>query len=177
MGRSGRIGISIMTIVAQSATIIDRTDQFNKQWCMYEHWMFDDTAQADVLLYVGLCRLSEVFHFHDARRNSEWMKRVQPSTTLTIRIAMTGTRKECTDQRGIYIHALPTRPICNMIGFDVVGTSPGIICNETNVRYASQVEACEALGLNQGRLSSHLAGKPGAVSLNGYTFRRALKGE
>lgn len=154
----------------QAATIIDRLDQLRDRWCVYEHWLFNDTHQCDVLVYMGLCKLSQVFGMPDAHRNSEWGKLVTPATVLTIKITATGTHVECANQRGRNLLALTARPHCNQLGFDMTGTSARIVCNETGQEFSTQAECAEAQGISQGNLSLHLAGKLRKVG--GLTYRR-----
>lgn len=158
-------------MIPQRSTIIDKVNAFPVQWCVYEHHLSDPTTGRDDHIYIGVCKLVEVYHFPDAKRNSEWTTRVTPQSVITIKIIQTGDRADCINERGRMLSV--TRPVCNMRGFDYIGRSTGVFCNENGMLYESQSEAAKALGLHQARISGHLAGKPGYARVGGYTFRRA----
>lgn len=159
-------------IVKQNASIIDRIEHLREAYCIYEHWIFDDLQQSDICIYVGMCRLHEVYTMPDAYRNSMWIQMANDGLTLTVKIIMTGTYEECANERARIVFGGTNRPVCNVQGTDMGGVSTAIICNETNIRYSSQIEAARALGCAQSQLSGHLARKTGFKRVKGFTFRR-----
>jgi hypothetical protein len=159
-------------IVPQTSRIVDFMGDFHEKWCVYEIWTYNEAETRDECIFIGVCRLVHLFNFPDARRNTEWPKRVTQRTVITVIIRASGTAPECYNERGRLFSTMQPRPICNAQGFDTHGTTTRVICNETGQTFETQTDACATLGINPGRLSQHLNGRPGARTVNGYTFRR-----
>lgn len=153
--------------VTQHATqIVGSPAGFLNDWCVYEHYY----GENDTLIYIGLCRLIDVFSAPDARNNSEWVKLVNDTYALTLRIIATGTRANCFAYHG---HHMTTRgrPVCNARGVHA-GARNVIECIETGARFNTQEEASRGMGVSQSAISQHLQGKPNFARVKGYTFRR-----
>lgn len=162
-----------MTIITTPNGIVcDHLRNFQNAHCIYQHSVFDDTTQLDTVIYIGTCRLHELYIATDARRNTAWRERVNDATVLTVQLLAIGTRQECANERGRMIQAMNPRPICNAVGIDVMGMVTNIVCNETGQEFRTQLECAQIMGIAQGRLSGHLRGLPGHNKCNGYTFRR-----
>ncbi len=140
---------------------------FEKSYCVYEIQNGDS-----VLLFIGVCRLIDVYGMPDARRNSEFVKHITPGTNIGIKITHVGTRPECSNMRGSVLMTTIPRPIMNLLGHDTTGQTREITCNETGVTYANQTECARILAISQGALSNHLAGKPSFNAVKGMTFRK-----
>jgi hypothetical protein len=153
-----------MTLTPQQASIIGSASGFVDDWCVYEHWY----GEPEQLIYVGICRLVDVFHAPDARTNSEWHKTVQMRHTLHVRIIATGERVECYRYYGRYLDA--NKPPCNRLGRHV-GAGMEIMCVQTGERFATQSDAARALGVSQASISQNLNSLIPATK-GGFQFRR-----
>lgn len=152
------------------ATVFELPRNMEKAWCVYQHAQFNDATQRDELIFYGTCKLTSVFDYPDAYRNSEWKKIIKPEIVLIISILSVGTVSECREElRNLLRYH---RPICNAKGVDMIGQATLITCNETGQQWANQQACSRALNINQGALSQHLAGKPGYNKVKGMTFRR-----
>jgi len=150
----------------QQSFIVAHMRDFGRLYCVYEHHDADDN-----LLYIGVCKLIEVFSFPDARQNSEWIKRFPADSVVIIKITMTSPDiNVCNNAR--HRQMLSLRPICNVLGFSYVGMKLKIICNETGEEFESVSEAARAHNLTQSHLSNHLNQKAGHRSVKGRTYRK-----
>lgn len=146
---------------------------FTDDWCVYEHYIRSNDptgAQPPTLIYIGACRLRDVFKLTDAGRNSEWRKIVTPETPLMISIVETGGRIEMQRSVGNRCRQLPSFPRCNLFGHDAFGIQKAIVCSNGKT-YASQIEAARSLNLDQGAISKHMRGELRTVK--GFTFAYA----
>jgi hypothetical protein len=150
-------------------TLSGTIEQHRKLWCMYTHSVAGAPGEPPVTVYVGACLLRDVFTAPDARRNSEWLKTVQPdSTVLMLSVMATGDMSEMLNKKAVMVRDMS--PICNRIGRDVTTMARMLTCSNGKT-YRSQQDAADELGINQSQLSKHLRGVAGYKSVKGYTFR------
>jgi hypothetical protein len=82
-------------IVPQTSRIVDFMGEFYEKWCVYEIWTYNEAETRDECIYIGVCRLVHLFNFPDARRNTEWPKRVTQRTVITVIIRASGCSAPC----------------------------------------------------------------------------------
>jgi hypothetical protein len=140
-------------------------------WCVYEHWITVTAGEPPELIYVGACRLSEVFDMRQAKNNSDWtaIMAVDREIMLTI-IMTTPDQREAMNASIRHTKTRPTMPRCNLHGFNMFGQSRRLLCSNGE-QYENQTIAARTLGLNQGAISRHLKGE--LQSVKGYTFTYA----
>jgi hypothetical protein len=156
---------AITTTPAQSF-IVSNAQELGRLWCLYHHHDVDD-----VLTYIGVCKLVELFQCTDARQNSEWIKRFGDNQALVIKLQLTSIDEvQCNNQRFRQVQEL--KPVCNMIGYNMYGARMKIVCNETREEFGSIAEAARRHTLSQSALSNHLNNKPGHKSVKGKTYRK-----
>jgi hypothetical protein len=156
------------SITPQQSFIVSRNGDFGRIWCVYEHHDADNN-----LLYVGVCKLIEVFSYPDARQNSEWIKRFPVGEPMVIKITMTSAEfGPCNNARTRQVQSM--RPVCNTFGYSYHGIKIKIICNETKEEFVSITQAALAHGVSASALSNHLNQKPGHRSVKGKTYRKGV---
>lgn len=136
-------------------------------FCVYTH------AIGGKIAFVGMCELSQVMNFPDARSNSEWQRMTAHDEPFTmIILSVQPDQDEAYKERHKWIQ-INGMPICNARGA-YVGHSVGymIMCIETGVEYPSQAAACKELGMSPGALSRHIQGLKGHKTVKGFTFRK-----
>lgn len=158
-----------MTLQAQQSVVMADFTTFDKQWCVYEHHLHEPGEETLKVIYVGACKLANVYALADAMRNTHWatLKHTRPGSFLYVKVIMTGERVECMNASVKHILSHNPRPVCNQYGRDTSGWIRPILCSNGQ-EYATQQEAALALGLNQGQISQHLAGN--VKSVKGFTF-------
>lgn len=157
----------------ENAHIRLKVEDFEDAFCTYEHWLQDPEFKEDAkLMYVGYCKLSEVWLFPDARRNNEWQKHFLQGNLVIIRIVLTSKRLiDC--QNAMTKVYREQRPICNVKGYRTSGRTM-VTCNETGETFDSILQAARAKGLSQSQLTNHINNRPGHKSVKGLTFRRGF---
>ena len=151
-----------------NATVGDVTNAM----CVYTHM---DGRDGQVK-YVGVCALTEVLTFADARCNSKWPDIfLAPNVPIIVTVeSVHETEQEAIKARHDYISTLPVKPICNVKGFWIAPHRQDVICNETGERWKTIKEAAQAHNLSESALSNHLNGKTGHKSVKGRTYRRVV---
>lgn len=152
----------------QQSFVVAKTHEIGRLWCLYHHHDVDD-----VLSYIGVCKLIELFQCPDARQNSEWIRRFGDNEAVVIKLQMTSTDEIlCNNARFRQVQEL--KPICNMIGYSYHGAKMKITCIETGETFASISECARVHCLTQSALSNHLNNKPGHKSVKGKTYRKGV---
>ena len=156
------------TTLLTPMTISGTLESHRKAWCMYEHHVPSRPGEPPMHIYTGACLLRDVFAAPDAKRNTEWIKLVNPELTpVMLVITAIGTISEMLNARAIATRDKPTH--CNRYGRDLSTTNRVLKCSNGQT-YHSQQHAADELGLNQSQLSKHLRRLPGHKSIKGYTF-------
>lgn len=126
-------------------------------WCVYEHHV------PPAIIFVHVCRLTDVFMMREARQNSEWNEIFPHSGALTIHIThIVETQEEAGKIALKRLRSLPMMPRCNLVGYNMRGSTRALECSN-GCEYRSQSHAAKALGLSQGNLSRHMRGELAAV--------------
>lgn len=138
----------------------------NNVWCVFEHHL------PPQILYVGACKLIDVFKMREARDNSEWAKIYANGGGVQLAITMiTDNRNEAFRVAMERVRSLDPMPRCNMHGYNMHRTARTLICSNGQT-YKSQSDAAQALGISQSNISKHLAGD--LTHVNGHTFAYAV---
>lgn len=157
-----------MIIQTDNAMILDTVKPW-EQYCTYEHHVSFDPEKPPEVIMVGMCKLVDVYRMADGRTNSEWGRIFGKGGQVMIRIIAIGdVRAEMAKYAANHMRSLPKIPRCNLHGISTRGYSRPIRCENNGTVYASQREACEALGLHQSSMSRHLAG--GLSKIGGMVF-------
>jgi hypothetical protein len=154
-----------MTILKADTSIVLDVDRPSELFCAYEHYTTE-------LIMVGACKLVDVYRMADAKSNTEWQRTFSRGGYVNIRIIAVGdNRTEMARYAQTYLRSLPTIPRCNLHGITTRGFARPIRCENTQVVYKSQRDACEQLGIESSSMSRHLNGRLSRV--HGMVFRYA----
>lgn len=158
---------------AENAYVRLKVGDFEEMFCTYEHWLQDKDFKEDAkLMYVGCCKLREVWLFPDARRNNEWQRHFVQDALVTVRIVLTSKRLvDC--QNAMTKIFREQQPICNVKGYRTTGQTM-VTCNETGEQFPSILAAARAKGLSQSQLTNHVNNRAGFRTVKGLTFRRGF---
>lgn len=158
---------------SENAHITLKREDFEQVFCVYEHWLMPVDGVSDAkMMYVGYCKLNEVWLFPDARRNNEWQKHFLQGVTMSVRVIFTS--KRLIDCQNVMTKIYRERqPICNVKGYRTNGRTM-ITCNETGETFESIVQAARSKGLSQSQLTNHINNRPGYRAVKGLTFRRGF---
>lgn len=156
-------------LTVQGGDIYTTADQLPMLYCVYIH-----SDATERVVYVGMCKLSEVYNATDARANSEWFKTIGKET-FNIRIAAVSPNPaDCINKRFHLIQQY--QPHCNIRGLDLAGNTgaQAIVCNETGERFPSITAAAMAHNASQSAISNHLAKRRHYDRVKGRTYRREI---
>jgi hypothetical protein len=138
---------------------------FSSHYALYEHRLIDK------VIYLGICKLTDIYSFPDARQNTEWLRFITGDVPIIVKVLRTAPRAiDLQNERYRLIQAL--RPPCNVSGNQLHGQHVMIECVEDGQRYPTQLEAAKAYGISQSALSNHLAGRVGYRTLKNHTFKK-----
>jgi hypothetical protein len=142
-----------------------RENQLNQATHCVVEYQVTDTIHPPVCMLITHCRLADAFNMAIPRRNSEWLRSVDGNHGVLVIIHAVGERIECMKEasRLSVLH----QPRCNVYGYDKRGQR-GVIACSNGQTYRTQMEAAEALGIDQGAISRVLRGA--ARSTSGLTF-------
>jgi hypothetical protein len=153
--------------------MIGLAKEMNTLWCVYEHWLVIKPGEPPQIIYVGACRLPEVFDMRNARNNSDWSAIFQVDREIMLSIIMTTPdQREAMNFSIRHAKGLPEMPRCNLHGFNMFGQSRRLLCSNGQ-EYTNQTEAAKVLGLNQGAISRHLKGHLQSVKGLVFTYKGA----
>lgn len=118
-------------------------------------------------IFVGVCKLRDVYDFHYSRRNHRWLEIMGDHPAFMVRILHVTTNfaeasHVCSER--LKQHNPP--PECNMVGAHSVRHARAIRNVYTGETYRSQQHAAQSLGVTQSAVSQHLCGR---VTLCGGT--------
>ncbi len=144
------------------------------QWCVYEHYVPSETpGTPPLLIFIGACKLIDVFNVQHARNNSDWTEIFAHDRPLLITVVETmSTQEEAMNRSIVRVRALPEPPRCNLHGFNLFGQKRRLACSNGQ-EYATQAHAAKALNISQGAISRHLKGH--LSSVKGFTFTYVTK--
>lgn len=144
--------------IHQQSTTIGTIDHLQKDYASVSY----STGDPFAVIWIGVVKLHDVYKFIEPGKNNQWRHHVTPDTQLVVTVHYTGSRIECQIESSKLI--LKHKPVCNLTGHS---HSKRISCSNGQI-YATQSEAAQALGLNQGGISSVLNGR--LKSISGYYF-------
>ncbi len=143
-------------------------DGLRNVWCVYEHSIHQQDAPP-AAIFVGYCRLNDLFMMREARNNSEWA-RITNNGNVPIMLRIVALTDEMTDANKLALSQLatyPTWPHCNANGYNLEAARRTIQCSNGQT-FTSQEEAARVLGVSQSAVSQHLRGRLKAVK--GHTL-------
>jgi hypothetical protein len=167
-----------MTLTPTDCSIGIEIAAMQDAWCVYEHWMqlSAEPGTPPDLVFVGACKLREVFNLTQGRNNSEWqaLAASRPDMSVFIRvIGITPDAIEAQRAASNHVHSLPAVPRCNLRGYNVASSTRRIRCSN-GMTYDSQSDAAAQLDCSQASISQHLKyGRPRTVK--GHTFTYATE--
>jgi len=139
------------------------------QWAVYSHRNITE------ILWVGCCKIAEIGHCPDARKNRDWLARVLPDRfayTLIEEIHPT----ELAARRAVFSLVEKYKPICNRNYRPATLRQPSkrgpVRCIETGVIYANGAEAARAMGVTPAAIYNHLSAVKGFPHVCNKTFER-----
>lgn len=137
-------------------------------YCVYQHHSYlTETSMEPVIVYIGTCKLVDVFMFPDARRNSEWLRLINAKSNLRIVITHIGDKNDCYNQ---HVNSVSHyRPHCNMRGH-IASHTQKIRCIETGEIFNTQTEIVKTHNVSTSAVSNHLAKRPGHNTVKGKTY-------
>lgn len=140
-------------------------DVFNvySKWCVYSHVVDNQ------LIWIGLCRYSDLLSAPDVRKNIEWQKRVKGKNVMLTLFAEYDDLQQA--QHDWSRAVSDNRPICNFVN-STSNKHQKIMCIETGVVYQSQTEVARIHGVTNGAISNHLNGHGTQKTVKGLTFKR-----
>lgn len=137
----------------------------HETWAIYKAFVYRAPPMTDPnadgwheCVYIGWCKLQDVFRFPDAQRNNLWKDKVKPSDWLTIQITWVGENIAIRKQYNVIVREMKPRPICNERGYSTTNGKLPVMCSN-GTTYSSQSEAARLLGLIQGKISLHMSGR------------------
>lgn len=148
------------------APIVYDTKTAQSDWVVYIHKV------DDIAVFVGYCKLVEIFHSPDARRNIEWLKNAAGRKITLQIIGKTGDRIKAHNEA----HKMITqfRPLWNVHG-SRLGKGEKVKCIESGDEYENATAAARYYGCALSTMSNHLNRRQGYEKINGhFTFERIL---
>jgi len=156
-----------MTYQTQPQCFLGGTpEELFRAWCVVEYQVY--FAPVPETMLITAVKLSEAFTFAEAQRNSEWRKWVTDQHTVLTTIRGVGTREECQRKSTDIIMGMPTRPRCNLYGYNAFAQIRPLECSNGKV-YQTQAEAAQDTGTAQSAISRHLKGE--LKQVKGLIFR------
>lgn len=145
--------------------------EYRDKWCLYSH----SIAPFKETFFLGICKLSDVYKFVDAYRNSHWRKTITADTIFktSILATMDSVVEAQTALRTMFNEI---RPECNIKGYQYSGRMH-VICIEgenKGVTYKSAAEAALQNGISPGAMSNHLNGHAGYLTVKSMKFQRGI---
>lgn len=134
-----------------------------RTWVIYFHNV------DDITVYIGMCRLADIFNPQDVRNNAEWYKLTAGKTVRVIPIYQTDDYAACKVQWVKWVHQY--RPRGNLFS-QMARRRARVQCVETGAEYDTATEAAHKNGISQSAMSNHLNGRFGYDKIHGMTFRR-----
>lgn len=157
-----------MTLTKHDAAIVIDAAQSASLWAAYEHQAQFEAGKPPEVVFVGVCRLTDVYRMIEGQRNSEWLRIFGRGGAVLVRIIATATeRGEAMRHAQAHAKSFPTLPRCNLHGVNLKGVARRVICSNGKT-YDSQKHAADALGVSASAISRHIRGELNTVG--GYTF-------
>lgn len=125
-------------------------------------------SRDDVIIYVGLCKWSQLLHTPDARLNSGF-RHLSGSVVLEV-LDYFASKKEAMRYQSASVNALA--PSLNLMGKRVSANRNVITCLNDGMSYTSLYDAARAYDLTPGAISNHLAGRAGYDTVHGKRFAK-----
>lgn len=147
-----------ISVVANAATV-------QSVFAIYIHRDIDN-----IVRFVGLCPLTDVFNYPDALTNSRWhdyFGRVDQILNIEIKMLSDNQMEAMREQHAlIRLHS----PECNLKGYYVPVNSKAVMCEQTGETFTSAAECAKAHGVSASQLYNHLNRKVGYKSVKNRTY-------
>lgn len=139
-------------------------------WCAFEHIATLKADEPPQTIFVGACKLVDVFKLQDGKSNSQWAKIYAQGGNVLLRILATGPdRSEIINYAVKVARAYNPQPLCNLHGYTMAGSLRRIACSNGET-YDNQAHAATALGTHQSAISRHLQGHSAHVKGHVLTY-------
>jgi hypothetical protein len=142
----------------QQSVTVGTIDQLQKDYASVSY----STSDPFAVIWIGTVKLHDIYKFIEPGKNNQWRHHVMIETEIVVTVHYIGSKIECQIECGKLV--VKHKPICNLTGHS---HSKRIKCSNGST-YVSQIEAAQALGINQGAISSMLNGR--SASASGYYF-------
>ena len=151
------------------------TIKFSRSSLIQKHVVYYHAVD-EMIIFVGVCPLIELFRFPDASVNSMWYKLVEGDKEIVQSVLHVGDDLEDAQNFRYRWFKDNFMPICNAQGHETYKRKPHIKCIETGVVYPSQLAVARALDCSQSLVSNHLNNKKSYKRLKGnhyeYSFEK-----
>lgn len=152
--------------MAQTLILNGTPDTLAQTWAVIQYMINSDQPnQPPIIFAIVACPWPDTVTMVEASKNSEWQKYVTKDRPVLAEVLFTGTKIECMQAASRFV--VQREPHCQRFGAQMSHRTARLMCSNGQT-YATQSEAAQLLGLNQGAISQHLKGKLRHVK--GYTF-------
>jgi hypothetical protein len=156
-----------------NASIVLDVRRARDTWCVYEHQVVMQPGEPPETIFIGACRVIDVYDMVDARSNSEWQNIFANGGQVLINIiGTTLNRVDAMRTASEMTKTAPVIPRCNLLGHNLRSQRRPILCLNNNVRYETQLHASADLGIHASSISRHMRGQ--ASHAQGYKFIYAV---
>ena len=132
-------------------------------WVIYFHDV------EGLTIYIGMCKLIDLYTCPDVRSNAEWYKLTDGKTVTVKPICQTDNYAECKIEWTRLVGMF--RPRANLYS-RVKRIRARVRCIDTGVEYDNASDAALRNGVSQSALSNHLNGRVGYDTVHGLRFER-----
>ena len=138
-------------------------------FCVYEHSAIIRPGDPFETVFVGVCRLHELFTMREAFANTEWVRLTDNgAATVTIKIvAISNDVVEAQNFAFMHLRSFPEWPRCNKLGYNMHKTARTVVCSDGR-EFESQVAAAHAIGITPSAMSQHMRGQ--LKTVRGFRF-------
>jgi hypothetical protein len=143
------------------------------RFAVYSHTVQYGEMQS--IVYVGVCRLSDIGNPPDARKNKKWVKMVKSQHLGDFTISLIGncaTRKEAEKLQELILNQKQILPYCNVPDSEKQESPFAVRCLTTKKEFKTAKEAAAFYGIHITILSNHLRQKRGYEKpISGLIFK------
>lgn len=150
---------------APGAFLLVQVDRLDTTWTVYQ---IEQLEPQHTLIYVGVCKTSEVLQLPDARQNNEFLRIAMINRAIGIRFLLT-TTDEAAAREQMYALVKQYQPHCNINGKPII-RGARVRCLSTGAIFDNAAAAARFFNVSPTQLSSHLNKKPGFKSVRGLVF-------
>lgn len=137
-----------------------------RKYVVYKHLV------AGQVLFIGTCRYAELFMMEQARHNDQWVKLINPDTSISIEIVtIHDNSADATTSANELIER--DKPYCNIAGKTFTRYTP-VRCIEDGLVHENASIACRYYGISRQSMSNHLNKRPGYMTVGNRRFERVM---